>query len=122
MISIKCRSDGLISIMSEGNTKIFKNESGKNDTKRYSCEDCGNSFDANPPDDVCRFSSMFPCWNFDWVERTYKCSSCGNNIKLFWHPELHKHRDYTTLEEIEVKTKKDPMGNSPDYSRRMIGY
>ena len=46
----------------------------------------------------------------------------SKNINLFWHPEVHKHRDYATVAEIEFKTNKDTLGNGPDYARRMVGY
>lgn len=121
-ISNKCTNDDSISNMNAENNQMFKNESGKNTTKHYSCKACGNTFEANPPDDVYSYSSVVPCWNFDWVERSYQCSRCNKNIKLFWHPEVHKHRDYATVEEIELKSNKDTIGNSPDYARRMVGY
>jgi DNA-directed RNA polymerase subunit RPC12/RpoP len=91
-------------------------------TSMYSCNTCGNTFDANPPGDVHNFSSVYPCWKFDWIERSYRCNRCSRNIKLFWHPKVHKHHDYTTFEEIERKTSKDTQGNYPHYAQRMRGY
>jgi hypothetical protein len=91
-------------------------------TGGFSCKECGNPFDANPPDDVHKFSSVYPCWNFDWVERNYQCSRCYKSTKLFWHPGVHKHHDYATIEEVELKTRKDPLGNRPNYAQRMRGY
>jgi hypothetical protein len=36
--------------------------------KNYSCMGCGSSFSAKAPDDVHKFSSVYQCWNFDWIE------------------------------------------------------
>jgi DNA-directed RNA polymerase subunit RPC12/RpoP len=101
--------------MTSENYQIFKNESEKNSVKCYSCKECGNSFDANPPYDVHRFSSVYPCWKFDWIERIYHCSKCSKSTKLFWHPEVHKHNDYATMEEIEQKTTKNILGSHSGY-------
>jgi DNA-directed RNA polymerase subunit RPC12/RpoP len=124
MISDKCENIDSITdmMMTSENNQMFKNESEKNSVKCYSCKACGNTFGANPPDDVHRFSSVYPCWKFDWIERSYECSRCSKNIKLFWHPEVHKHHDYATVEEIERKTSKNTLGNHPDYAQRMVGY
>jgi hypothetical protein len=91
-------------------------------TAGFSCKECGNPFDANPPDDVHKFASVYPCWKFDWVERSSQCSRCGKSTKLFWHPEAHKHHNYATIEEIELKRSKDCLGNHLDYTQRMRGY
>jgi DNA-directed RNA polymerase subunit RPC12/RpoP len=65
---------------------------------------------------------VYFCWKFDWVERSYECSRCSKNIKLFWHPEVHKHHDYATLEEIENTRKAKILRPShPEYARRMVG-
>jgi DNA-directed RNA polymerase subunit RPC12/RpoP len=121
MISDKSASDDSITDMTAENNQMYKNEIEKKAVK-YSCNACSNTFDANPPDDVHRFSSVFPCWKFDWVERSYQCSSCGKSTKLFWHPKVHKHHDYASVEEIERKTSKNTLGNHSDYARRMRGY
>jgi hypothetical protein len=73
-------------------------------------------------DDVHRLSSVYPCWKFDWFERSYECSRCSKRAKLFWHPEVHKHRDYATVEEIEHKSIKNNLSSHPEYVRRMVGY
>ncbi|HKI08209.1 MAG TPA: hypothetical protein VKA09_07410 [Nitrososphaeraceae archaeon] len=91
-------------------------------TGGYSCKACGNPIDAHPPDDVHRLSSVYPCWKFDWIERSYECSRCSKRAKLFWHPEVHKHRDYATVEEIEHKSIKNNLSSHPEYVRRMVGY
>lgn len=122
MISDKCADDDSTTDMTTENNQMYKNEIEKKAMKYYSCNACGNTFDANPPDDVHRFSSVLPCWKFDWVERSYQCSRCSKSTKLFWHPKVHKHHDYTTVEEIERKTSKNSLGNHPDYARRMRGY
>jgi rubredoxin len=109
----------------EDETRIREAERGLEKYKHtimYSCNACGNTFHANPPDDVHRFSSVYPCWKFDWIERSYRCDRCSKNIKLFWHPKVHKHHDYTSLEEIELKANQDTHGNHPRYFQRMRGY
>jgi DNA-directed RNA polymerase subunit RPC12/RpoP len=122
MISDKCTNDDSITNMTTENNQMYKNETEEKAVK-YSCKACGNPFDANPPDDVHRFSSVYPCWKFDWIERSYQCSRCSKSIKLFWHPKVHKHHyDYATVEEIERKRSKNTLGNHPDYARRMGGY
>lgn len=108
--------------MTAKNNQMFqKNESERNAVK-YSCRSCSNTFDANPPDDVHRFSSVYPCWKFDWIERNYECSRCSKRAKLFWHPEVHRHHVYATVEEIEHKTTKNNLSSHPEYVRRMVGY
>jgi len=42
--------------------------------------------------------------------------------KLFWHPEVHKHHYYATVEEIEYKTSKNTLDSHPGYMWRMRGY
>jgi DNA-directed RNA polymerase subunit RPC12/RpoP len=91
----------------------------------YSCKACGNPFSASPPDDVHKFSSVYQCWKFDWIERSYRCHECGNTTTLYWHPRVHKHHDYTPREEINRKVSKDNnLGNNTtaDYLQRMVGY
>jgi DNA-directed RNA polymerase subunit RPC12/RpoP len=121
MISDKCADDDSITDMTIENSQMDKNEIEKKAVK-YSCNACGNTFDANPPDDVHRFSSVYPCWKFDWIERSYECSRCSKSIKLFWHPEVHKHHYFATVEEIEHKANKNTLGSHPNYTRRMRGY
>ncbi len=122
MISDKNANDDSITDMTTAeNNQMYENKIEKK-AARYSCNACGNTFDANPPDDVHRFSSVYPCWKFDWVERSYQCSRCIKSTKLFWHPQVHKHRNYATVEEVERKASKNTLGNHPDYARRMEGY
>jgi hypothetical protein len=124
MISDECSNiDSItdIMMMTSENNQMYKNEIEKNSVKCYSCKECGNTSNANPPDDVHRFSSVYPCWKFDWVERSYECSRCSKNIKLFWHPEVHKHHHYATLEEIGHKKSKNTPGSHPEYARRTVG-
>jgi hypothetical protein len=120
MIKDKSTNDYSITDMTTENNQMYKNEIGKKAAK-YSCNACGSTFDANPPDDVHRFSSVYPCWKFDWVERRYECSRCNKITKLYWHPKVHKHHYFATLEEIERKTSKNTLGNHPGYMLRMVG-
>lgn len=90
---------------------------------RYSCKVCGNPIDTHPPDDVHKFSSVYQCWRFDWIERNYQCHNCDNATTLYWHPKVHKIHDYATLQEIKSKIDKDKPGNSTKVSLlRMTGY
>ena len=108
--------------MTTKNNQMFKNES-ENNAVMYSCKACSNTFEASPPDDIHRFSSVNPCWKSDWIERSYECTRCGKITKLFWHPEMHKHRYFATIEEIEHKTSKNALGShDQEYVRRMVGY
>jgi DNA-directed RNA polymerase subunit RPC12/RpoP len=108
--------------MTTKNNQMFNAENKKN-TVKYSCRTCSNTFEASPPDDIHRFSSVYPCWKFDWVERSYECCRCGKSTKLFWHPEIHKHHYFASVEEIEHKTSKNALGSHhPEYVRRMVGY
>ena len=109
--------------MTAKNNQMFQENESKRNTVKYSCRSCSNTFDANPPDDVHRFSSVYPCWKFDWIERNYECNRCSKRAKLFWHPEVHRHHhDYATVEEIEHKTTKNNLSSHPEYVRRMVGY
>jgi rubredoxin len=101
-------------------------------TGGYSCKACGNPFNAGPPDDVHRLSSVYQCWKFDWIERSYRCPECSNTTTLYWHPRVHKHQDYTSREEINRKFSKDNNSENnnnnnnnnarADYLQRMTGY
>jgi rubredoxin len=121
MISDKSAYGDLVTDMTSENNQMYMNEIEKKPIK-YSCNTCGNTFDANPPDDVHRFSSVYPCWKFDWVERSFQCFKCNKSTKLFWHPKVHNHHDYATLQEIEHKISKNTRGSLPDYAQRMRGY
>jgi hypothetical protein len=124
LINDKSTSDDSITdMMTSENRQRYKNRIEKKEAvKCYSCKACGNIFDAHPPDDVHRFSSVYPCWKFDWIERNYQCSRCSRSSKLFWHPKVHKDHDYATVDEIQHKTSKNTLGNLSEYARRMMGY
>jgi transcription elongation factor Elf1 len=95
----------------------------QNHTGRYSCKMCGNPIDAHPPDDVHKFCSVYQCWRFDWIERSYQCHKCNNSITLYWHPKAHENHYYATLQEIKSKIDKDKLGNGTKVSLlRMTGY
>jgi hypothetical protein len=91
-------------------------------TSRYSCKACGISNDANPPDDVHKSSSVYPCWKFDWIEREYKCPSCNKTTTLYWHSEVHKYHDYTTAEEVTRKMSNCKLDDPLGWVKRMAGY
>jgi rubredoxin len=114
--------DSITDMMTSENRQTYKNRIEKKAVKCYSCKACGNIFDAHPPDDVHRFSSVYPCWKFDWIERSYQCTRCSKSSKLFWHPKVHKDHDYATVDEIQHKTSKNTLGNLSEYARRMVGY
>jgi hypothetical protein len=105
---------------SEKNNQMYKSEIEKKPT--YSCNTCGNTLAANPPDDVHTFSSVYPCWKFDWIERSFQCDKCSKSTKLFWHSKVHKHHDYATLQEIERKISKNTRDSLSDNALRMSGY
>lgn len=88
----------------------------------YSCKACGNAFDANLPDDVHKFSSVYQCWKFDWIERERKCPSCSKTTTLYWHSEVHKYYDYTTTEEISLKMSNGKLDGTSGWVKRMVGY
>lgn len=121
-INNKSTSDDSITDMKTSeNRQTYKNSNEKK-VKCYSCKACGNIFETHPPDDVHSFSSVYPCWKFDWVERSYQCSSCKKSSKLFWHSKVHKDHDYATVEEIQHKISKNNLGSLSEYARRMVGY
>jgi rubredoxin len=94
-------------------------------TGGYSCKVCGNPFRTSPPDDAHRFSSVYQCWEFDWIERSFQCPECSNTTKLYWHPRVRKHHDYASREEVNRKFSKDNnSGNNPgvNYLQRIVGY
>jgi rubredoxin len=88
----------------------------------YSCKACGNSFNANPPDDVHRSSSVYPCWIFDWIEREYKCPSCNKTTTLYWHSEIHKYHDYAIAEEVTRKMSNGKLDDSSGWVKRVAGH
>lgn len=77
----------------------------------FSCKECGSPLNAGSPDDVHKFSSVLQCWHFDWIERNYRCLNCNKATTLYWHPQVHKYRDYCTPEEMKRKMSKD--NNNP---------
>jgi DNA-directed RNA polymerase subunit RPC12/RpoP len=91
-------------------------------TSRYSCKACGNPFDANLPDDVHKFSSVYQCWKFDWIEREYKCHSCSKTTTLYWHSEVHKYHDYASAEEVTRKMSNGKLDDPSGWIKRMVGY
>jgi hypothetical protein len=91
-------------------------------TSRYSCEACGNPFDATPPDDVHEFSSVYECWKFDWIEREYKCPNSSKTTTLYWHSEVHKYRDYATAEEVTRKMSNGKLDDPSGWVKRMVNY
>lgn len=123
MIEDKSTNDyySTITDMTSENNQLYKNESEKNSVKRYSCEECGNPFDANPPSDVHMFSSVYQCWKFDWIEREYSCPSCSKTTTLYWRSEVHKYHDYTTTEEVTRKMNNRKFDDS-SVKKRMGGY
>jgi hypothetical protein len=88
----------------------------------YSCKACGNPFDANPPDDVRKSSYVYQCWKFDWIERVYKCHSCGRTTTLYWHSEVHKYHGYATAEEVTPKMSNGKLDDPSGWVKRMAGY
>lgn len=122
-INNKSTSDDSITDMKTSeNRQTYKNSNEKKAVNCYSCKACGNIFETHPPDDVHSFSSVYPCWKFDWIERSYQCSSCKKSSKLFWHSKVHKDHDYATVEEIQHKISKNNLGSLSEYARRMVGY
>ena len=90
--------------------------------KNYSCMGCGSSFSAKAPDDVHKFSSVYQCWNFDWIELGHKCPSYSKTTTLYWHSQVHKYRDYATVEQVNKKMSNGKSDETHDWVRRMAGY
>jgi hypothetical protein len=88
----------------------------------YSCMGCGSSFSAKALDDVHKFSSVYQCWNFDWIERGHKCPSRSKTTTLYWHSQVHKYRDYATVEQVNKKMSNGESDETHDWVRRMAGY
>lgn len=89
----------------------------------YSCKSCGNAFVASPPDDIHKYSSIFQCWKFDWLERIYECPRCSKTTTLYWHAEVHKYRDYATAKEVAQKMSDRKTGDeSARWFKRTEGY
>jgi hypothetical protein len=123
MIEDKSKNDySTITDMTSENNQMFKYGSEKNCVMCYSCKECGNPFDANPPDDVHRFSSVYQCWKFDWIEQEYRCPSCSKTTTLYWQSEVHKYyHDYATTEEVTRKMNNEKLDDS-SVKKRMAGY
>jgi rubredoxin len=123
MISDKSTNDDSITdMMTSQNSQTYKNKIEKKAVKYYSCKACGNTFDANPPDDVHKFSSVYQCWKFDWIEREYRCPGCSKTTTLYWHSEVHKYRDYATSEEVTLKKINGKLDDDSSIKKRMAGY
>ena len=111
--------------MDENETRISSDTAslGKYEhTGGYSCKACGNAFDANPPDDVQKSSSVYQCWKFDWIEREYMCPSSNKTTTLYWHSEVHKYHDYATAEEVTRKMSNGKLDDPLWWVKRMAGY
>ena len=71
--------------------------------KNYSCMGSGSSFNAKAPDDVHKFSSLYQCWHLGWIERWHESLSCSKTTTLYWHSQVHKYRDYATVEQVNKR-------------------
>jgi len=91
-------------------------------TSRYSCKACRNPFDANPPDDIHKFSSLYQCWKFDWIEREHKCPNCSKTTTLYRDSEGHKYNDYATAEEATRRMNNGKLNESLRCEKRMVYY
>jgi hypothetical protein len=83
---------------------------------------CGSSFSAKALDDVHKFSSVYQCRNFDLIERGHECPSCSKTTTLYWHSQVHKYRDYTTVEHVNKNMSNERSDETHDWVRRMTGY
>ena len=83
---------------------------------------CGSSFSAKAPDDVHKFSSVYQCWNFDCIERGHKYPSCSKTTTLNWDSQIHKYRDYATVEQVNKEMSNGKSDETHDWVRRMAGY
>jgi rubredoxin len=111
-------------MMKENNHRdeVEAHPASKVEKEYYSCKVCGNPFSARAPDDVHRFSSVYQCWNFDWIERAYKCPNCSKTTTLYWHSKVHKYRDYATAEQVIQKMSNEKSDDTQNWARRMVGY
>jgi cytochrome c-type biogenesis protein CcmH/NrfF len=83
---------------------------------------CGSSFSAKAPDDVHKFSSLYQCWDFEWIEREHKCPSCSKKTTLHWHSQVHEYRDYATVEQVNKKMSNGKSDETHGWVKRMAGY
>jgi hypothetical protein len=62
----------------------------------FSCEHCGHTFYAAPPDHDFTHATVKQCFICDvlslgkYVERKYECDNCHKMTKMYWHvPTTH---------------------------------
>ena len=57
----------------------------------FSCEHCGHSFNASPPDQVYTFAMAKKCFECDvlglgrYVTRNFECENCHKMTHMNWH-------------------------------------
>jgi len=83
-----------------------------NNPKRYSCKQCGDPFDAYPPDDYYTYAMIKKCFVCDalglgkHVERNYECNGCDTKNTVYWYYD-HEH---TRIEIINAQSKRRSIG------------
>ncbi len=51
--------------------------------RKYSCKNCGQPFEAYPPDDVHTHANVLDKGS-DWIELTSECKNCKFKNILYW--------------------------------------
>jgi rubredoxin len=52
--------------------------------KKYPCRQCGQPFDAYPPDDLHKTARLTPYERGDSVPQNYECENCHEMNTLHW--------------------------------------
>ena len=54
------------------------------EARKYACRNCGQSFDAAPPDDVHKFAMVNRPMVGNPILVNYECENCNKKNPLYW--------------------------------------
>lgn len=55
-----------------------------NEPRNFSCVNCGNPYEAYPPNDENNIATQTPCNRNDSIEIKYECDNCNHINAIHW--------------------------------------
>ena len=59
----------------------------------FSCTQCGQGYEASPPDDIHMVAKMRECPKYDSIRIPHSCENCGNLNVIYWDKQHEKFED-----------------------------
>jgi len=69
-----------------------------NNSRKFSCMNCGHTYESYPPNDVFNIALPNQCEKEDCMEIRYDCEDCHQTYSIFWD---RKH-----IKRVVVSTKR----------------